>query len=280
MSARPSAHAPRLPRVTGTGHLHGAGRSIAWRALAAADRRRIKGTWILPLTVMGPAGVTLLGVVLFMLRGEWILSGYDPAVHSGLGIVAGQLGFVHVFALCLGATLLASMVADVEHRADAWKSTFALPVRRWKAYLTKFVWTAGLLGISSFLMGLGYAAIVIWQGIGPVPWDGVLKLVSLPWIGTLPLVAFQLLVSVALKNQAVPLALGIITPMFGMGMRDLPLWLPWRLPSVALEGAAVSGQLADAATRVPASVIAAAALCGAVLLLGAGAVMIERKDIA
>jgi len=279
VSAQSPTDAPRLPRTRRTRSAGGSGRSVAWRALVAADRCRIRGTWILPLTVMGPVGVTLLGVALFWLRGEWILSEFDPAVHSGLGITVGQLGLVHVFALCLGATLLASMVVDVEHRSDTWKSMFALPVRRWKAYLAKYAWTAALLAASSLLMGLGYAAIVVWQDIGPVPWGDVARLAALTWAGTMPLLAFQLLISTALKNQAVPLALGIVTPMFGMGMRSLPDWLPWRLPSVALESASVAGRLADAATPVPASAVALAALCGTALLLLAGAIVLERKDI-
>lgn len=280
MSTQSSVDAPRLPRMSGARGPRGAAGSVAWGALAAAERRRTRGTWIVPLTALGPAGVTLLGVVLFLLRGEWILSGFDPALQSGLGVVAGQLGFVHVFALCLGATLLASMVADVEHRSDTWKAMFALPVRRWKAYLTKFVWTAGLLGVSSLLMGLGYAAIVTWQGIGPVEWNALLELIALPWIGTMPLLGFQLLVSTTIKNQAAPLALGIITPMFGMGMRSVPHWLPWRLPSVALESAMAVGHITEAGAPVTVGAIAWSAVLGTALMLVAGAVLIERKDIA
>lgn len=277
MSAQSSANAPRLPRAKRAQGTGSAGRSVSLRALATADWRRIRRTWLVPLTVMGPAGVTLLGVVLFWLRGEWILGDFDPALHSGLGIVVGQLGYVHVFALCLGATLLASMVVDVEHRSDTWKSMLALPVRRWKAYLTKYAWTAALLAASSLLMGLGYAAIMTWQDIGAVPWGDVVQLAALTWAGTMPLLAFQLLASTAIKNQAVPLALGIVTPMFGMGMRSMPGWLPWRLPSVALDAAA--GRIADVAAPMSASGVVCAAVFGTALLLFAGSVALERREI-
>jgi len=277
------SRAPRLPR-TGRPAItdEDRSRSVSFGALLAADWHRIQHTWMLPLTVIGPAGVTLLGVVLFLLRGEWLLSGFDPARHSGIDLVLSQLGLIEVFALCLGTTLLASMIVDVEHRSDTWKAFFALPVGRWKAYLAKFTWVAVLLAVASLLMALGYAVIVYWQGIGPVAWDTLGGVIALPWIGTLPLLAFQLFVSTALKNQALPLALGIITPMFGMGLSGLPAWLPWRLPGEALDVAAAAGAASlgsNVTTSLSATGIVVAALCGVAVMLAAGITTLNRKEI-
>ncbi len=283
MNPATPARAPRLPRTGNPARAdENRTRSVSFGALLVADWRRIQHTWMLPLTVIGPAGVTLLGVVLFLLRGEWLLAGFDPARHSGLDIVLAQLGLIEVFALCLGTTLLASMIVDVEHRSDTWKTLFALPVGRWKAYLAKFTWVAVLLAVASLLMALGYAAIVYWQGIDPVAWDTLAGVVFFPWVGTLPLLAFQLFVSTGLKNQALPLALGIITPMFGMGLSGLPVWLPWRLPGEALDVAAAAGAVSlgsNITTSLSATGIVAAAVCGVVILLAAGIAMLDRKEI-
>lgn len=277
MSTNPTVNPPRIPRGR---RVDRAVRSVPVSALVLADWRRLQRTWMVPLTLLGPAGVTLMGVVLFLLRGKWILADFDQTTQSGLTVVAGQLAYVHIFALCLGATLLASMVVDVEHRSDTWKSMFALPVRRWQAYLSKLGWTATLLAASSVLMGLGYAAIVTWQGIGPVEWSQVVRLTAIPWIGTLPLLAFQLLLSTAFRNQAVPLAVGIVTPMFGMGMQAVPYWFPWRLPYVALDAAGVMRQTIQTTAPTSAHAVTLAAVCVVALLLMAGAAMLERKEIA
>lgn len=269
--------------MTGAGVARTSAHGTSFGALVAADWRRIRHTWLLPLTVMGPVGVTLMGVILFLLKGEWLLSGFDPAIHSGFGILFEQLGMIQIFALGLGATLIASMIVDVEHRSDTWKTFFALPVRRWKAYLVKFAWAVALLAVASVLMGLGYAALMVWQDLGPIPWAEVARAVALPWIATLPLLAFQLLVSTSMKNQALPLALGIITPMFGMGMSGMPAWLPWRLPTQGLTlaaGGVTAGSPGDALAWLTAPVLCAVSAASVLVLVTLGAALLTRKEIA
>lgn len=252
-------------------------------ALLSADWHRIQHTWIVPLTVMGPLGVTLLGVILFLLRGDWILSGFERGHDSGFEVVLGQLGVIHLFALCLGAALLASMIVDVEHRSDTWKALFALPVKRWKVYVTKFSMVAGLLAVSSVLVGLGYAFIIAWQNIGPIEWRAIVQTVSLLWAGVLPLVAFQLLLSTAFKNQALPLTAGIIASVFaGNAPSSVPAWFMWRLPNEALiaafrtltqtAGTGLAGHLSVAALVI--------ASCISTLAISyAGARMLVWKEI-
>lgn len=269
--------------MTGAGVARASAYGTSLGALAAADWRRIRHTWLLPLTVMGPLGVTLMGVILFLLKGEWLLSGFDPAIHSGFGILFEQLGMIQLFALGLGATLIASMIVDVEHRSDTWKAFFALSVRRWKAYVVKFAWSAVLLAAASVLMGLGYAALMVWQDLGPIPWADVARAAALPWVGTLPLLAFQLLVSTSMKNQALPLALGIITPMFGMGMSGMPAWLPWRLPTHGLTlaaGGVTAGSPSEALAWLTAPVLCAVSSASVLVLVALGAALLTRKEIA
>lgn len=242
----------------------------------------MRGTWILPLTAMGPLGVTLLGVILFLLRGEWMLRDFDPASGKGFSLLFEQLGTVHVLALGLGATLLASMIVDVEHRSDTWKSAFALPTRRWKVYLVKYAWCVVLLALASALMGLGYVVLMLWQQLGAIPWAELAKASAYPFLGTLPLLAFQLLVSTAMKNQALPLALGIVTPMFGMGMSGMPAWLPWRLPTQGLilaAGGVTTGSPGETLTWLTPSAFWGVSVASVLVLVCLGAVMLNRKDI-
>ena len=64
---------------------------------------------------------------------------------------------VHVFtplALVLGIAILTSFIASIENETNAWKQLISLPVSKMSVYLSKFTVLAGLLLISSMLVGL------------------------------------------------------------------------------------------------------------------------------
>lgn len=251
-------------------------------ALVRAEGTRVRRTWILPLTVMGPAGVTLLGVILFLLRGEYLIRPVLAGESTGWQAVVNQMGMIQVFALGLGATLLASMIADVEHRSDTWKQMFALPVSRAGVYVVKFAWLATLLACSSLLMAGGYAALMTWQQLGPLPWADLFRAAWLPWLASLPLLALQLLLSTALANQAAPIAAGVLTTMFGMGLSGIPEWLPWRLMTAAMNevaGVVVAGSAAEAATQLTTPGIALVSGLWVLGLVLVGAVVMTRREI-
>ncbi|KAF0207164.1 MAG: ABC transporter permease [Actinomycetota bacterium] len=251
-------------------------------ALVHADWRRMRGTWLLPLTVLGPLGVTLLGVVLFLLRGEYMVGSFISGEKTGWQVVIDQIDMVHVFAIALGAALIASMIVDVEHRSDTWKQMFGLPVSRARSYAVKFAWGAGLLAVSSALMAVGYAGIMVWQDLGPLPWGNLARVAWMPWVAVLPLFALQLLLSALMKNQALPLAVGIIAPMFGMVMSEIPAWLPWRLVSeamtVAVGGAGAVGP-GETLSGLSPTQIAAASGAWVLVFVTVGAVVLARREI-
>jgi len=251
-------------------------------SVAAAELIKMRRTWLLPLALLGPLGVTLLGVILFLLRGEYLLAPFLKGAKSGWLVVADQMGMVHIFSIGLGAALLASMLADLEHRSDTWKQMFSLPLSRAGAYAVKLCWGAALLALSSALMSMGYAALMTWQRLGPLPWETLARAAWLPWLGVLPLFGFQLLISTLVRNQAAPLALGVVTPMFGMGLSALPAWLPWRLPTEAMMNA-VSGGIAgvggNASASLGVAVIAALAVAWTVAFATVGVTVLVRRDV-
>lgn len=252
------------------------------RAYLAADWRRMHRTWLLPLTVLGPFGVTLLGVILFLMRGDFMLGMYRKGMQTGWEVVTNELGMVHVIAIGLGATLLASMIVDVEHRSDTWKQILGLPVSRVTVYAAKFAWVAALLAVSSVLMAAGYAALMVWQGLGPLPWDRLATVAVLPWVAALPLLAFQLLLSTSMRNQALPLTVGLLAPMFGMGMSPMPAWLPWRLITEAMTfaaGGVIAGGPGESLHWLTPGAIAGASVAWVVVLVSAGAVLLARREV-
>ena len=251
-------------------------------ALPRADWQRMRHTWLLPLTVLGPVGVTLLGVILFLLRGDYLLKPYYAGTQTGFQVATGELGMIHVFAIGLGAALLASMIVDLEHRSDTWKVMFGLPVSRWRTYVTKFAWCAVLLAVSSALMAGGYALLMVWQGLRPMLFSDLATIAALVWVAAMPLLALQLLLSTSMKNQAFPLAVGVLAPLFGMGMSRIPVWTPWRLMTQALVyacGGPVPGSPGEALVWWEPQQIIAIALAEMVVLVAAGAIVLARKEI-
>ena len=128
-----------------------------------AEWRKMQRTWSLPLVLLGPLGVTLMGVVFHALKGR-----RSPERRQGgvplFAITHERDVLVQVFSLMLGTALLASQLADVEHRSDTWKQLFAMPVSRARTFAVKLVWLVALLAVASVLMVAGYAAIWVWQG--------------------------------------------------------------------------------------------------------------------
>lgn len=252
-------------------------RGSLWRA----DGQRIRHTWLWPLTLLGPLGVTLLGIILFLMRGQYLRKPFSAGLASGFQVVAGPLSMVHVLALGLGAALLASMIVDIEHRSDTWKAMFALPVSRAGTYVVKFGWCALMLAISSALMSGGYAALMLWQHLGPIEANELVRIGALTWVAALPLLSFQLLLSTSFSNQAVPLVVGIVAPMFGMGMSKIPEWMPWRLmteaASYSVAGAVPGSAMQPSHFGSPQIVMFG--LAEAVFMVVIGAILLARREI-
>jgi hypothetical protein len=251
-------------------------------ALVGADWQRMRRTWLIPLALLGPFGVTVLGVILFLMRHDAMLKPYLTGKMTGFQVATGELGMIHVLAVGLGAALLASMIVDLEHRSDAWKSMFAMPVPRARVYLAKFGWCALLLAVSSILMSVGYATLMLWQQLGPLPWRDLAVIGGMVWVAAMPLLAFQLLLSSAMKNQAFPITVGVLAPMFAMGISSIPVWTPWRLMTQALVyacGGPASGSLDAHMTWWGPGQIALVAGAETLLFVALGALLLARREI-
>jgi len=149
-------------------------------------------------------------------------------------------------------------------------------------YAVKFAWTAALLAVSSALMAGGYAALMVWLRLGPLPWADLATIAALPWVASLPVLALQLLLSTSMRNQALPLAVGVLAPMFGMGMSSMPAWVPWRLISQAMTvaaGGVVAGSPGASLTWLTPGVIVGTSVAWMVVLVSAGAVLLARREI-
>lgn len=237
--------------------------------LLRADALKIKRTWMAPLAVLGPLAVTLLIVVDYLLRIDWMRQA--AAEKGGWIVLMNEVGLIQVAAMTLGVGLLASMVFDVDHRADAWKQLFALPLSRIAAYLSKVATVAALMLGACVLMVIGVIGLWTWQGYGPLPWADLGRLLGMSWVSILPVLSIQAVLSAHVKNQAVAITAGVAGSIFSLFGDQVTGWIPWALPAEAIRYV-ISG------TGDPGAILAFSAVwtIGVVVV---GAAVFARRDV-
>lgn len=179
--------------------------------------------------------------------------------------VAFLLNAWHTWAglvLPLVLLLLATLVVQVEHRANAWKHLYALPVGRGTLLLSKLLLLFGLsLAVQVLYTGLlllaGAALGWLRPGLGlrpaAVPLAEVAVLLGRTYVATLGLLTVQYVVSVARRSFVVPMALGLAGLVLALVLTSLSTagWLPYADALLTLKtvqsdatGLAVAGRLA------------------------------------
>lgn len=157
--------------------------------------------------------------------------------------------------LPLFVALETALLAGMEHRENAWKHLFALPVRRWTIYVSKLLVSMALVCFTSVVLAVGTALqgwllVVFRPDLGlsyPIPW----RLILLRDFGFLPVVllmlALQLWVAIRWRSFTAAIGLGIVGTLISvMLLRTLknslstphgPLFaslFPWSLPYVVI----------------------------------------------
>ncbi|MFK0525473.1 ABC transporter permease [Paenibacillus illinoisensis] len=184
------------------------------RALSS-DWLKIRGKGIWFLVFLAPIGLTLMQALNFGLRLDYLKGIYGDNLWNGL--LENVVVFVPL-ALMLGATILSSMIANVEHEQGSWKQLLAMPIPRPAVYLAKFLLACILLVISCLLLtaGIVILGLVFGFNAGDIPWIQAFKLGLLPLAGALPVLSIELWLTMVAKNQALPVTLGIVLAITGM----------------------------------------------------------------
>ena len=184
------------------------------RALSS-DWLKIRGKGIWFLVFLAPIGLTLMQALNFGLRLDYLKGVFGDDMWNGL--LENVVVFVPL-ALMLGATILSSMIANVEHEQGSWKQLLAMPIPRPAVYLAKFLLACVLLIISCLLLtaGIVILGLVFGFGAGEIPWGQAIKLGLLPLAGALPVLSIELWLTMIAKNQALPVTLGIVLAITGM----------------------------------------------------------------
>jgi lantibiotic transport system permease protein len=198
--------------------------------ILASDFIKIKRKLIWFLIFLGPFGVVALEAVNFGLRYDYLTKVYEQNVWMGL---IEEASYLAIPALMLGLTLIASMISNIEHQTNAWKQLLALPVSKLQVFTGKFILTAILLFVSSTFLIVGVIALGIFLKFGvDIPMLPLLKMAYFPYLAAMPFIAVQIWLSITMKNQAIPLVIGIVGTILSLMSFRFPDWMPWKWPSL------------------------------------------------
>lgn len=194
----------------------------------AADFLKIRRKAIWFLIFLGPIGVIALQAANYGLRYDYLMEKYAA---NPWGAFLGNIQFLLPVTILLGVAIIASMIANIEHQMNSWKQLLALPIARTAVFSAKFTLCVLMLLVSCILLGIGIVGLGLGLKLGTdVPLISVIKLSFYPFIASLPALALQLWLSVTMRNQALPLTVGILGGVVSTYASDMPDWFLWKLP--------------------------------------------------
>ena len=128
-------------------------------------------------------------------------------------------------------------MANVEHQLSSWKQPLALPISRTAVFSAKFVQAFLILCVSCLLLSISTAMLGIILGWGRAnAVCGSARIGFVQLFAALPMLAFQLWLSLTLKNQGIAVGIGITASVVSMFALQFPDWMPLKWPLLAYMG--------------------------------------------
>lgn len=179
--------------------------------LLFADWIKIRRTWLVWLVLLGPFCMILAQSVNYGIR-------YDDLKPFGWLAKDGLLYWVHALlplTVALGAAIMASLIAGIEHDAKSWKQLFVFPVSRIQIFASKAIWLAFCMFVCVILTIVSIAVFGYFLLGGPIPWLKTIQTIVYPYLAVYPILLLQLWLSMIIKNQTLPITIGIIGSILG-----------------------------------------------------------------
>lgn len=190
------------------------------------------------------AGVTPLVVV--VLQCFLVLHMKEKALAPGANsweAVSTAILFWAVLMLPLFVTLITSLLGQMEHNGDQWKSLFAQPVRRGGVYAAKILVATGLvlaahlvLACGIFLAGAVLHLAFPRTAAGPIPWAQVSLTTGKAFLASWFVISVQAFIGLRWKSFVVAASAGIVATITSVLMINSDRWsrfFPWSLPAIA-----------------------------------------------
>lgn len=199
---------------------------------------KLKNTFALWLTVLGALFVPLILFATYLSDVNSFLPGHgvnpwdDFLVRTLNGCCFFSIGFV---------LLIIGLIIHIEHRANAWKHLFTLPISRDRIYLGKLMVIFSMV-IGFFILyisfsiisgvGLGYAVPDLGFSKFPLPGLHIFRFVTEFFISILPTFFLQYWLSFRMKNLITSLGIGLGGLMIGLLLKSWKyiIYLPYAAP--------------------------------------------------
>lgn len=150
-----------------------------------------------------------------------------------------------MFLMPMAVAAFATLLGQIEYRANCWESMFALPVRKSTIFMAKmFVGVSGAIGMMLLMLVLtaigATLGISVSNNIPPdaIPWAKLFDKAPMILAASAPFIVLQMWVAMRFSNFVVPLAFGITGTMVALAVAITNTskadWFPWVLPLRAL----------------------------------------------
>lgn len=203
--------------------------------LLRSDLLKMRRTGIWWVVLIGSVGLTAMQALNFGLRYDYLVN--DTYAGDPWGGLIESTGMFVPIAIYLAMTLLMSMIANIENRQNAWKQTLALPVRRSQVFASKFLsCLIQLFAACALLSGSTLILGVLLKLTGPIPYAELLTFGLYPMLASLPMLGLMLWLTLTVRNQAIPISLGIAASLVSVFGASMPELFPLAWPALVVRG--------------------------------------------
>ena len=205
----------------------------------SAEIIKSKNTFALWLTFIGAAIIPVMVFITYAYNWEMFIpkTGENPWVEIFARSFNGITLFTPLFII-----LIIGLLFNIEHRANAWKHIFVLPISKSSVFLSKYLFVFFLIGIYYLLFVLltlvnGYLLGVIKAQLGFLnsapDWNQIISFLTKFFIGALAIIAIHFWTSFRIKNLIANLGIGLAGIAFAIllnGKGGLTIFLPYSFP--------------------------------------------------
>ncbi|SDW76842.1 hypothetical protein SAMN05444487_10649 [Marininema mesophilum] len=204
-------------------------------SILSSDLIKMRRAWFWRLVILFPLFIITLELGLMLMNWDQVQSelahGKGYMIWSSMWTITYYSDFVGIHLL---VTLLATILANMEHQARTWKLILSMPVSRVQLYLTKCFWLIVGVLTSRILLMLAYVIIGIAMGAqDSLNWNRLFSFTVFPVLAAFALMGVQLWLSMVMKNQAVSIVaggIGAIIGIYGLNLSGGLEYNPWSLP--------------------------------------------------
>lgn len=202
------------------------------RALSA-DFLKIRGKGLWFLIFIGPIGLIAMQALNYGIRYNYLTEKYAGILWD---VLLQDIQMFVPISLFLGITLVSSLLANIEHQTNAWKQLLALPLSKVAVFGSKFALSFLLLFVSCAVLAVGIACLGLSLRfeLADMPVAAIMKLSFLPFFAALPALALFVWLCMTIKNQAIPITLGVIIAISSIFTifisKDWSRWVPLNWP--------------------------------------------------